>query len=413
MPRPPKHGLVLNDRSVKALKPDARRQDYMDLIDRGFGIFVQPSGIKTFFVRYRLRGKGGERRVTLGRYPHLTLAEARSLAKGLLGRAAGGEDPQGEAAEEQEEERAATTFGELATSYLENSKRRLRPGSYRKVEQAVQLDLLPAWSEQAAATIRRRDVAALLDKIVNRGAAVQANRTRSIAHRLFAFAVEREIVEFNPVTGVRRPTDERHRTRVLTEEEIRSLWTIWEEEGSETSALLRFLLLTGQRIGEVFALRWTDLDGDWWTIPAGVAKNKQEHRVYLSGQSKALLDELRSTGGGSSWVFQSPRTKTRLVSVNTAVKRYRRLSGISDWHPHDLRRTAASCMGDLEVPDSIISVVLNHAVAGVTARYSRSRREGEIARALGVWGTRLEEIVRGRQAGGAEVLRFGPAARQP
>jgi integrase len=127
------------------------------------------------------------------------------------------------------------------------------PASLRRRNAIHELSVWPpAWSEQAAATIRRRDVAALLDKIVNRGAAVQANRTRSIAHRLFAFAVEREIVEFNPVTGVRRPTDERHRMRVLTEEEIRILWTTWEEEGSRTSALLRFLLLTGQRIGEVF-----------------------------------------------------------------------------------------------------------------------------------------------------------------
>jgi integrase len=407
MPRPPKNGLALNDRTVKGLKPGARRRDYMDLVDRGFGVFVQPSGAKTFFVRYRVRGTRVERRVTLGKYPQLTLASARSLAKGLLGRAAGGEDPQ----RERIEERAAPTFAELAESYLENAKRRLRPGSYRKVEQAVRLDLVPAWRHQGAARIRRRDVAELLDRIVNRGAPVQANRTRAIAHRLFAFAVEREIVEYNPVAGVRPPTQERHRTRVLSADEIRKLWAVWEDEGTTTSALFRMLLLTAQRIGEMFTLRWSDIDGDWWTILAGVAKNKKEHRVYLSMESRAVLDELRSTG--SPWVFPSPRSRTRIVSVTTAVKRYRRLSGIPDWHPHDLRRTAASCMGDLEVPDAIISLVLNHAVAGVTARYSRSRREGEIARSLGQWGARLSEIVHGRGAEGGEVLRFAPADRAP
>jgi integrase len=167
------------------------------------------------------------------------------------------------------------------------------------------------------------------------------------------------------------------------------------------------LLLTGQRLGEVLAMRWVDLDGDWWTVPSEATKNKRGHRVYLCAQTQGLLRTLRESGGSGKWVFPSPRTDTHVASVNKAVERFRGLSGIANWHPHDLRRTAATGMGDLEIPDSTIGLVLNHAAVGVTARYSRSSREREIANAWRMWGQRLEEIVRGEAPGDSAVRSQG------
>jgi Arm DNA-binding domain len=258
MPRPPKHALAFNDRSLRAIKPSQARVDYMDTSPgmRGFGLMVRPSGAKTFFVRYRA-GRV-ERRITVGHYPTLTLADARDLAREVLRSIAVGGDPQAD----RREKRDAMTFGELAASYLEvRAKRRLRPRSYAEEERVVQHDLLPHWRTLPAAEIRRRNVAQLLQTIVARGADVQANRTRAVVSRVFAYALELEVVEYNPVAGVRRPTDERPRERVLSEDEIRVLWEIWEAEGSITSALFRMLLLTAQREGEVARMRWADLRG--------------------------------------------------------------------------------------------------------------------------------------------------------
>lgn len=203
MPRPPKHALAFNDRSLRALKPHGEsRVDYMDTSPgmRGFGIMVRPSGTTTFFVRYRV--ERAERRVTLGDFPTLPLATARELARDVLGRVAVGADPQ---AGDQQQPAEAMAFGDLAASYLEpHAKRRLRPRSFAEEERVIQHDLLPCWAMPASA-IRRRDVAQLLQAIVARGANVQANRTRAVLSRIFSYAVELEILEYNPVVGVRRP----------------------------------------------------------------------------------------------------------------------------------------------------------------------------------------------------------------
>jgi integrase len=387
MPRPAKYALGFNERSLRALRAAGGRVDYMDLGLRGFGLTVRPTGRKTFFVRYRLRR--GEGRITLGDYPGVPLAEARSAAKEVLGRVARGEDPQ----TERQEKRAARSFGELAQSYIEvHAKRRKR--TWEEDERILRRDLLPAWGRLVASEIRRRDVAALVDGIVGRGAPVMANRVRALASKIFAFALEREIVEFNPVAGLPPQGEERSRERVLSEEEIRVLWGAWEAEGSMASGIFRVLLLTGQREAEVRGMRWPDISGAWWTVPPEIVKNKLAHRVYLGAESLVVLAALAERTGSGEWVFASPRRKgAPVVSINKAKERFRASTGIMDWRPHDLRRTAATYMGRLGVSRMAIARVLNHVESGVTAVYDRSTGEHEIEEALRVWGNRLDEIV--------------------
>ncbi len=171
------------------------------------------------------------------------------------------------AAEDHHQQQGVPTFGGLAATYLEvRARPRMTLRTYQEEDRILRADLVPAWRHRPVTEIRRRDVAQLLDGIIARGSPVQANRTRSVAHRVFAFAVEREIVEFNPVVGLRRPSEERSRERVLTEDEIFALWRAWETEGSVTSALFRMLLITAQRKHEVTTMRWIDVPGAWWTI---------------------------------------------------------------------------------------------------------------------------------------------------
>jgi len=225
----------------------------------------------------------------------------------------------------------------------------------------------------------------------------------------------------NPAADIEKPGDEGRRDRVLGVPEIQTLWTLWETENSVTSAVLRMLLLTGVRLTEALTMRWEDISGDWWTIPPHITKNKLGHRIYLSSPTLALLDQLRIPPDprpfSSPWVFPSPRSRTHIASLNKAVERFRALAADHpnlpnvppDWRAHDLRRTAATGMGDLGIPTWVIGLVLNHNADGghsgekargiaalVTACYDRSRRETEIKTALQAWGERLDEILRGQ-----------------
>jgi integrase len=389
MARPPKNALIFNHRALQALKPAADQVDYMCLGFEGFGIRVYPSGRKAFFVRYR---RGGLRRFNLGNFPAVSLREARAKAESILGHVAEGDDPQAVRLEAL----GALSFEDLAASFLEkHSKHRKR--SWREDERILNRELLPEWGKLSAAAIRRRDVAWLLDKVASRPAPIMANRVRALASRIFRFAVEREIVEFNPVTGTAAPGEERKRARVLSEEEIRALWAIWEREGSVTSAAFRMLLLTGQRLNQVLSMRWADVSGAWWTLPPGATKNKRGHRVYLNHQALALLEGLPRK---REWVFASPRTEKNVTSLNVATRRFRAASGIADWSVHDLRRTVATHMGrkPLSIPRQVIGFVLGHIDGGVTAIYDRAEREPEIETALRAWGNRLDELVRNRNA---------------
>jgi integrase len=401
MPRPPKNAIAFTDRTLSALKPGTRRLDYMDRTLEGFGLRVFPSGHKTFFVRCRFGH--GFRRFTLGEFKRqVSLKRARDLAATIIGRVADGDDPQ----DSRRQRRAAPTFEELAATYLEvRAKPRIRARSYQEEVRVIEHDLLPHWRRFPAAEIRWPEVAKLLDAIVARGAPVQANRTRAVVSRIFAFAVERVLVEYNPVAGLRRPSVEQSRQRVLSDEEIRAFWTAWEVENSITSAVFRMLLLTAQRKQEVLRMRWADIQGTWWTIPAATAKNKLAHRVFLTADALALLAAMRPLTGREEWVFASPRRPGQHW-LSKAKQRSRAATSIHDWRPHDLRRTAATYMGRIGVSRTAIARVLNHAEKGVTAIYDRSTGEHEIEEALCLWGQRLDNIVH-RPEPADNLVRFG------
>ncbi len=230
--------------------------------------------------------------------------------------------------------------------------------------------------------------------MLDRGSEIMANRTRALISVIFNFAIEREIVEYSPVTGVRRPAAERRRDRVLSEEEIRTLWEALELEHLTISGLFRFLLLTAQRNEETRLTRWEHLEDGVWRIPAENTKNGRAHSVALSPQSLAVLEPLRN--GKSPWVFASPssRSKGPILWVSHACIRLKKRCGF-DFRPHDLRRTAASGMAALGTSRETLSKILNHKSAdgSVTAIDDRYDREAEMRRALFAWGSKLEAIL--------------------
>ena len=269
-------------RKLESLKPpESGRIDYWDEGFPGFGLRLSDRGGRTWVLMYRTKD-GRQRRLKIGTADSLSLAAAHQKAKDALHEVAHGKDP----AEARDALRGADTVKGLAELYIEKHAKPNKR-SWQNDQRMLNHDVIPAWGSRKAKSIRRRDVIDLLDKIVARGAPVGANRTYEVIRRMFSFAIERDIVDAHPCVGIKSPGEEKQRERVLTEDEIRKVWSAFEAEGLQNRAILKLRLLTAQRGGEVRSMRWTDFDpaidkaimGVWWTIPGDTAKNGRAHRV--------------------------------------------------------------------------------------------------------------------------------------
>lgn len=380
--------IKLTDRGLAALPIPARGQiDYFDERLPGFGIRITVNGHKSWIVLYRHGGR--LRRLTLGPYPRLSLADARELAKQALAGATRGEDP----ATRKQQDRIAETFAQLAGQYLDQHAK-LRKRSWREDERILNHDLLPRWRILKVKDLDQSHVRRLLDGIMQRGAPITANRTLALARKIFNFAVSRRIVASNPCQGVERPSAERARDRVLSPAEIRRLWLASQAEGLQVEALLKLELITAQRGGEIRTMRWEHLDLEtlWWTLPSADTKNGLAHRVPLSAPAVDLLRRLQAAPERSPWVFPSERMEGPRATLQKPLRRIRADTAI-DFRPHDLRRTAASHMTSIGIARLTVAKLLNHVERGITAVYDRHSYDTEKRAAVNAWAVRLEEIV--------------------
>jgi integrase len=391
--------MRLTDRSIAALKPKTKRFEVWEDGRTGLGVRVSPVGRKSWVYMYRFDGK--PRRMTLGTYPAVGLAEAHvkhAKAKADLQK---GVDPGAKEIERKATERTAETVAELVETYLEKWARP-RKRSAAEDERTLRKEVLPLWGHRKAKDIKRRDIIALLDEIVNRGSPIQANRTLAVIRRMYNFAISRDVLDATPVAMVKAPAKEVQRDRVLAANEIRIFWKGLDAapmtEGVKIA--LKLQLVTAQRKGEIVgaALEEFDLEDNVWTIPAKRSKNSQAHRVPLSSLALELIREARFQGGDTSWLFPSPTADGPILarSINRAVYKTLPDMGLENVTPHDLRRTAASGMTALGIPRLTVSKILNHVEKGVTAVYDRHSYDAEKRHALEAWASRLKEIVSGK-----------------
>lgn len=381
---------------VRSVKPNAKRTDYFDADLPGFSLRVSEKGAKTWCVSYRFAGKWT--RYTFGTYPVIGLAEAREKARDALHDAAHNINP----AAKKAEDRRADTFEQLAASFIERySKKRKR--SWKEDQRIIDNKLNPRIGTVKAKEVTRAQVREIVESIAER-APYEANRVLACIRRIYNWAISEDLVETNPCDRIPAPGEERRRDRVLSEDEIKTLWKDLDNEQPQIAAVFKLRLLTAQRGGEVLSIEWKDLDleNGWWTIPAEKAKNGLSHRVPLSGQAVRIFQELRDqqdtseTRKDSKWVFPARRfagKNDHLDTVQKAVERIRKRTGIEDFRAHDLRRTAASMMTSMGIPRLTVQKILNHVEPGVTAVYDRHSYDKEKREALEVWSKRLALIV--------------------
>jgi integrase len=386
----------LSPKLVEHLKvPGSKRLDAWDTVLQCFGVRVSPTGRKTWFVI--IRADGRQKRVTIGTYPAVSLAEARGEAKKIIRDAQLGifTDPQ---------ESPALTLGETVPLFIQLYAKPKNRG-WKECEQL--LGKFQGLFATPLVQIARTDVVRVLDEIIASGTPYRANRALAALKKLMAWALDRGMIEVNPIAGLKPPHRERAREVVLSDEDIISLMAAADDEGYPFGDVFKMLILTGQRRGEVAEMRWSevDLEHGVWTIPAARSKNGQSHAVPLSVPAVSLLRSLPRFLA-SDWVF----TTTGRGPISGFGRAKRRLPvGISDWRIHDIRRTVASGMARIGVAPHVIEKVLNHKtgiISGVAAVYNRYAYENEKRDALERWSTNIYRMTM-LDGSSAEMSRSG------
>ncbi len=379
------------DRQIKNLKPKEVRYEVWE--GNGFGVRVSPTGTKSWIFVYHYQSR--PRRITFGKYPGISVADAHAAHGKSLSDLQKGIDPGDVLVTHNKDHRSSLTVKELIHEYLEKwSKQRKR--SWKEDERMLLKDVLPVLGNYKARDIKKRDIICLLDNVLNRGSAIAANRLFAVVRRMFNFAVERDIIEITPCYGVKAPTKENRRDRLLNESEIKVfLSQLANANMSELVRLaLKLQLITAQRKGEIITAEWEELDlhNKRWIIPAHKSKNGNSHLVPLSDLAITTLKEIKALSGKSNWLFPSPRGKThiRSTAVDQALrKNMQKFETAKAFTPHDLRRTAASHMTALGISRLVVSKILNHVERSVTAIYDRHTYEKEKREALHSWGEYL------------------------
>jgi integrase len=373
----------LTSRAVETIKPISLRQEIPDSLLPGLYLVVQPSGARSWAVRYRHNGR--PRKHTLGSYPAIDLKSARALGTKVLRAAAEGRDPTGE----RQEQRANTVEQVVAQFLVKHGQRRYRPRTFAEAARLLKQNVVAHWGHQPIASVTRKQLRDMLDRLVANDTPMLANRVYSITRKLFGWAVEQDIIPASPLIGLKAPVEEKSRDRILSDQELRAVWQAAGQMGVYGS-LVRVLVLTGQRRGEIADLTWDEIDLDKQVIslPRERVKNDRAHEIPLSAQAVVLIEALPRNS--EQYVFSLDGGP--IINFGRFKERLDKLCGVQNWTVHDLRRTAASGMARLGVALPVIEKVLNHvsgSFAGVVGIYQRHDFAGEKRRALELWGAKV------------------------
>ena len=378
----------LTDTFIRSLKAKAQRYDIFDASQPGFGVRVATSGAISWVLLTRQNGT--RKRVTIGRYPALSLSKARELA-----RAAQSEIQEGTFGQK----KAPMTFSAAIEDWYAREQRARK--SFSQVEQAMALHVLPYLGRHEFDQVTKADLMRVVDRVADQGKLTQANRVRAFVTRFFNWAVERDLVAASPATSLPKPAVEISRDRVLSMTELHAVWHTADQMGFPFGRIVQILILTAQRRDEVAGMRWSELDleRDRWVISKDRAKNGKDHIVHLSSQAIAILASLPKRED-CDFVF-STTGQTAVSGFSRAKAAIDVRSGVTGWRLHDLRRSVATYMADdLKIAPVVVDRILNHvtgSLRGVAAVYQRSEFLADRKVALETWGLLVEKLFAGNK----------------
>lgn len=397
--------MKLTQRTLGTLELPAGKNDviYFDDDLPGFGIRIRSRGSRTFILQYGFGTR--TRRHTLGKVTALSLSQARKMASELYARVRLGHD----VAREKDERRirAAETVGAALESYLPYKKANLRPRSYDETERHL-LKHCRALHRLPLVEVNRRAIAARLATITVTNGASAANRVRASLQAFFSWTIAQGLLDYNPVVGT-VVNQEHARTGVLADHELKAIWAATEGDGSY-NAIVRLLMLTGQRRTEIAGLRWAEMHDDKIVLPATRTKNNHEHIIPLSPPTQAILVGCRR---GGEFVFgnRPGRPPSDGGGAKAALDQRMRASGVElePWTHHDLRRTMSTRMHEIGIQPHIVEACINHVghKSGVAGVYNKATYTKEKITAFLRWSQYVLDVVEGRDL---KVLTFPTSA---
>jgi integrase len=386
--------MKLTTSNIRSRKLRAGERDLIIFDEEipGFGLRLREGGFRGLIFQYH---NGSEtRRIAMGRVDAVNLANVRETAKDYYARVRLGQDPAAELRDAKV--KRAETFEASAKLFLARQRARLRPRSYVDVERHIAVLAKPLHGMELA-KIERRHIAARLTATEQDIGAITANRLRASLSSFFTWAIGAGLADVNPVSGTNR-NEEKSRDRVLSPEDLRAIWRAVPD--NQYGAIVKLLMLTGQRAGEIAGLRWSEVVGAEIVLPADRTKNHRPHKIALSEPAAAIIavrprrtaangnprELIFGSGHGpfSGWSTSKQLLDARIVEMNGAP--------LAPWRVHDLRRSFATHAAEIGILPHVIEAVLNHISghkAGIQGVYNRALYEPEKRTAMVRWADQL------------------------
>jgi integrase len=434
--------MKLTERKIETLEVESGRKDRLvfDDAQRGLAVRVTASGGRSYLCQYTLHGQ--KWRVPLGACSAVSLAKAREAAAAVMGDVAKGRNPVAERKEAAAAERARRARDRLTLRALIDDWHRLhlagrRPRYAQEAVRALYYAFADALDD-AAEDLDRATVVRALDALARRRARksggtgkpkgnAMTGRTAAYGRAAFAWAMKRGMVQTNPFADLPVSKAVVERERVLSEDEIAEIWWAAADAGESYGSIIRMLLLTGQRRGEVAGMTWAEISADLttWTMPGVRTKNGVPNVVPLSGSARDLLRrmlpedsaeadravaERRASGTlafpgllGSPFAGWSKAKDALDKSIVDARAKAAAEAGTTPstlvpWNVHDLRRTVATGLQRLGVRLEVTEAVLNHVSgtrAGIAGVYQRHDWATEKRAALDAWAAHVLAVLNG------------------
>lgn len=407
--------------ALERMKPPAEgRIELGDTVVPGLMLRVTAGGVMSWSVLYKVRGEGGlspktgrplrgtQRRITLGTYPVLGVKKAREAAIEVLEKSIVGTDAR-KSRDDALVIRLSSTVEAIARRFIEQEA---KPNieSWKKIERALEMHVLPEWGGRPITEIRRRDIHELLDGFIAKGNPGTASDVRKHLSRLFNWAVDREIITENPLAGLKRK-DLQYKAdagRALSDQELRAVWRATTRLGYPFGPFFQLMILTGQRRNEWANAKHSEVCGrrKVLEIPKARYKGRRDHVVPLSPEAWAIYAAMPKWNGLDPYLFSTQAGETPISGFSKAktyldelaTEELRAASSESatvlpNYRIHDFRVTCESRLADLGFNQDVRDAVLGHAKVGLQRTYNKHDYADEKRGALEAYARHVMGVV--------------------
>jgi integrase len=430
---------MLTELQIEKLSLPEKRREIPDGKVAGLYLIHQPSGARSWALRYRIGG--APKKFTIGVWPEIRLGAARKRAQKALAEVADGNDPSAKKKAAREAQKAAAAADDRVEKIIEDFiekylAKEAKPSWAKEAARLLRVEIVPKFGKKRLGEITDDNVGDLLTAIDKRGAPITANRTFAVFRKLCNWAMTKaggKLITASPCVGLAAPGKEHSRDRVLDDKEIRLAWEAFDAIGWPFGSIGKLLLLTGARRDEVASMKWAEIDlaAKTWTLPRARKKNNQPHEIPLSDDAADIISALphigEKRGGlvftvtGNSAVSGFSRAKAAIdKAVLDRMKEDAEARGddpdeveaIEPWVMHDLRRTLATNLQKMGVKLEVTEAILGHSSGtrkGIIGVYQRYEYGPEKRAALEAWARKLDAIVTGAPTSNVVELAVGRA----